>query len=102
VGKQGRNTRSLLASAVASAVYDLLLGLLPSLTGLPKIDGAIGVVLGLYTCSHPAANAIDALFYSRGQRRPARWAAASWLGLNAAVLLVGWFTIVAGVTSLVR
>ena len=100
--RQRRNTPALLASAVAVAAYGALLALLPTLTGQPKLDGAVGVVLGLYTCSHPAANAIDALFYSRGALRRVSWLGASWLTLNAAAILVGWLVIVAGVTRLVR
>jgi hypothetical protein len=102
VRRQRRNTPALLASVVAVAAYGALLGRLPTLTGQPKLDGAIGVVLGLYACSHPAANAIDALFYSRGALARLSWLGASWLALNVAVMLVGWLAIVAGAMRLVR
>jgi hypothetical protein len=102
VNRPERNTRALWASVVAAAAYVVLLARLPALTGEPKVDGAIGVVLGLYTCSHPAANAIDALFYSRGALARASWRGLGWLALNVAVMLVGWLAIVAGVTRLIR
>jgi hypothetical protein len=102
VGRQGRNTLALWASVIAAAAYGALLARLPTLTGEPKLDGAIGVVLGLYACSHPAANAIDALFYPRGALVRASWLGAGWLALNAAVMLAGWLAIVGGVMRLVR
>jgi len=102
VGRQGRNTWALWASVVAAAAYGVLLARLPTLTGEPKVDGAIGVVLGLYACSHPAANAIDALFYPRGALARVSWLGAGWLALNGAVMVAGWLAIVAGVMRLVR
>jgi hypothetical protein len=102
VNRTGRNTGALWASVVAAATYVVLLARLPALTGEPKLDAAIGVVLGLYTCSHPAANAIDALFYSRGRLARASWLGLGWLALNVAVMLVGWLAIVGGVMRLVR
>src|SRR5262245_11888219 len=102
VNRQERNTGALWASAAAAAAYVALLARLPALTGEPKLDGAIGVVLGLYTCSHPAANAIDALFYARGALARASWLALGWLTLNGAVMLVGWLAIGAGGMQLVR
>ncbi len=97
-----RNTRALCASAAAAAGYTFLLARLPTLTGEPRLDAAIGVMLGLYTCSHPAANAIDVLFYSRGALARASWQGFGWLALNLAALLLGWLAIVGGVTRLVR
>jgi hypothetical protein len=102
MSKPERNTRVLCASAAAAAAYAVLLARLPTLTGEPKLDAAIGVMLGLYTCSHPAANAIDVLFYSRGALARASWLGLAWLALNLAALLLGWLAIVGGVTRLVR
>ena len=42
-----------------------LLHYLHTLTGIPVLDGSMGVTLGLYICSHPAANAVDMLFFER-------------------------------------
>lgn len=66
-----------------------------TLTGNDMLDGAIGVVMGLYICSRPAANAIDLLFYGRGELRGATsgTSGAVWLGLNVLVLFAGWFDI---------
>jgi hypothetical protein len=71
-----------------------------TLTGLTILDGSLGVLLGLYICSHPAANAIDALFFERGslRRLSSDWAGLRWLSLNMLVLAVGYVVIVIGAT----
>jgi hypothetical protein len=72
-----------------------------ALTPWPTADGVLGVLLGLFICSHPAASAVDWLFFDRGERRArAAWAEAGWLALNAAALAVGWAVIVSGAIGL--
>lgn len=68
-----------------------------TLTGVPLLDGGIGVILGLYICSQPAANAVDMLF-ERGllRRIGSEWLRAGWLALNLLVLALGWTVIVTG------
>lgn len=75
----------------------------PTLTGRPTLDGAIGVALGLYICAHPAANAINLLFFERDALRTVRsdWPLIRWLALNLFVLLVGWMVVFAGIRRLV-
>jgi hypothetical protein len=74
-----------------------------TLLGTATSDGALGVVLGLYISTHPAANAIDVWFYER--RAPgyisSTWPGALWLVLNALVVAAGWAVIVLGTTRLV-
>ncbi len=93
-----RNTRTLILLLVVSAAFSLYLYLDLPLTGILKMDGIIGVLLGLYTASHPAANALDLLFYARDRLRQGLSAQAYilWWGLNIVVLMAGWVTIVAG------
>ena len=71
------------------------------LDGSGLVDGTIGVLLGLYICSHPAANGIDLIFLERGafRRVTSRWGGVSWLALNGLVMFVGWLVIVAGATE---
>jgi hypothetical protein len=85
-------------------VYICLLGDLYGLTGSRSLDGSIGVMLGLYICSHPAANAIDILFFERGALRElaAEWSGIGWLALNLRVLLSGWLVIAMGAAQLAR
>jgi hypothetical protein len=70
----------------------------PWWTGDVRVDGGAGVVLGLFICSRPAANAIDLFFAERGaiRRLFTRASGARWLLLNALVMTVGWFLIVTG------
>jgi hypothetical protein len=70
----------------------------PMLTGMRLLDGGVGVCLGLYICSRPAANAIDLFFVPRGtfRRMTSNRSAITWLLLNALIMFVGWLVIVVG------
>ena len=98
-----RNTKLLWALVALTLAYSYLLYALPTLTGIPLLDGSIGVILGLYTCSRPAAHAVDMIF----AERTTLWGVTSkgeglgWLALNLLVLLLGLMTIMIGVMRLV-
>jgi hypothetical protein len=79
-------------------IYGGLLLWLRTVTGRPVLDGTIGVVLGLYICSHPAANAVDLLFFERNALRQSGWSGLGWLALNFLVLVIGWWVIAIGAT----
>ena len=81
-------------------IYSAVFALRPALLGRPVLAGSVGVLLGLYICSHPAANAIDMLFYGRVGRYVERSPQAEtvWLIANFAVLLVGLVVIIIGAT----
>ena len=83
--------------------YSSVLYYQPMLTGTNNVDGIIGVLLGLYLCSHPAANVVDMLFFGGRDRRQfsSRRSAVLWLALNMLVLLIGWIVIFVGTTRLV-
>jgi len=79
--------------------YSAVLFVYGPLTGETPIDGAIGVVLGLYVCSHPAANVLDLLFSDGGiVRRGGEERGITWYVLNLLVLMAGWFVVWAGLT----
>ncbi len=80
-----------------------LLGYLKTFTRNMTLDGAIGVILGLYLCSHPAANLVDMIFFERGAgfRALTRRSALGWLALNLAAFLAGWLVIVNGTTRFI-
>jgi hypothetical protein len=85
-------------SIVIAAVYGALLYLWHGILGDAVLDGAIGIVLGLYTCSHPASYFLNLLFFERGSvpddpRVPTGW---SWAGFNVVVMIVGWLVVVVG------
>ena len=86
-----------------AAVYLVLLRVLPTRTGRPVLDGGIGVALGLFICAHPAANAVNMLFFERDSLRNVRsdWPLIRWMALNLTVLLVGWMVVFAGIRRLV-
>jgi hypothetical protein len=95
------NTRRLWALLVPAALYLAWASSFDAFGDARLLDGTIGVLLGLYICSHPAANGIDLIFLERGafRRVTSRWSGVSWLALNGLVMFVGWLVIVAGATQ---
>ncbi len=85
-----------------AVLYLVLLYSLHTLTGTNVLDGSIGILLGLYICSHPAANAVDVLFYERGawHELSSEWSGLRWLALNMLVLLAGDALIIVGAVEL--
>jgi len=73
-----------------------------TITGVPRLDGIIGVLLGLFICSFPAANMLNLLFASRhAQSSSSEWSSLGWLGVNLLVLFAGWVVITIGATRLI-
>ncbi len=73
-----------------------------TITGIPRLDGIIGVLLGLFICSVPAANMLNLLFAARhAQSGSSEWPLLGWLGLNLLVLFAGWIVITIGATRLI-
>jgi len=101
--RRGHNIKALWVLILLGITYSSLLYYQRTLTGADKADGIIGVLLGLYICSHPAANILDMLFFRRGARRQfsSRGSAVLWLALNILVLLTAWVVIFAGTTRLI-
>jgi hypothetical protein len=103
-GQSPRNAGVLWALIGVALLYVALLRLLPTLPGRLMWDGGIGVALGLFICAHPAANAINMLFFERQalQRVSSDGPLMRWLALNLLVLLVGWMVVFAGIRRLVE
>jgi hypothetical protein len=97
------NPQVLWALVFVAIAYSGLLRYLHTLTGIPMLDGSIGVVLGLYICAHPAANAVNMLFFERDTLRQmlSEWSVIRWLALNLLALLAGWMVVFVGITRLV-
>lgn len=93
----------LVALVMLGIVYGGLLSSRRTLTGIHHLDGIIGVVLGLYICSRPAANLVDMLFYRRYLRYPflSNRFVVFWLALNTLVLLMGAIVIFIGTTRFI-
>jgi hypothetical protein len=90
------NTVRMWVLLVPAAAYLAWVTYLP--TGVTLFDGSVGVILGLYICSHPASNGIDLIYLQRGglRRIVAGWAGVGWLLLNAFIMFMGWIVIVFG------
>jgi len=99
----GRKIITLLMLIVVGIAYSSFLRLQATLTGLHHLDGIIGVVLGLYISSHPAANLIELLFYRRGIRHQfsSKRSLVLWLFLNFLVLIISGIVIFVGTTRLI-
>ncbi len=68
------------------------------ITGIHELDGIFGVLLGLYTSAHPAANLLEIALYHHGlpPQDSSKSAYLRWWALNIAVLLIGWVSIASG------
>jgi hypothetical protein len=88
---------------VVGIAYSGFLYFEPTLTGRHAWDGVLGVVLGLYISSHPAAHLVDLLFYRQAVRYPfsSKRSFVIWLSLNALVLLISGIVIFVGATRLI-
>ena len=100
---RGRNIKTMWGLVLLSIAYSGWLYYQRTLTGTNKLDGMIGVLLGLYICSHPAANMLDLLFFGRaaGHQDSSARSNILWLALNVLVLLSGWTVIFVGTTRFV-
>jgi len=98
-----RNTRTLYVLALLGGLYSAAALARPSFSNNPALEGAISILFGLYICSHPAANAVDLLFFQRDvlQDTASELSGLVWLGLNLLVVLVGWVVIFVGAMRLV-
>ena len=85
----------LLALAVA---YSTLLQVHFSLTGANRLDGTIGVIMGIYVCAHPAANVLDFFLYGKHlllEKITIRPMLVWWM-LNSLVMFLGLLVFVLG------
>jgi hypothetical protein len=86
----------LLILTLPAVIYIIIAQRQIEITADTRIDGMIGVMLGLYICSLAAADLLDMLF--------TRWPRLSkltqlqWLALNAVFLLLGVAVIIMGTT----
>jgi hypothetical protein len=97
---RGRNYKALGVVIVLAILYGGWMITQRTVTGMPRLDGIIGVLLGLFICSRPAANYLDLLF-SRN-RTSAERSFLGWLILNGVVMFTGWLVITVGATQLIR
>ena len=101
--RSGGKTRLLWTLILLGIAYSSLTRYVSALIEGSPAYGAAGVVLGLYICSHPAAFAVDLLFFRRcaGGRFFSKKSDLVGVVLNTLSLLVGWLVIFIGTTQLV-
>jgi hypothetical protein len=97
-----RKTALLIALIAVAAAHGVWFHYRDMLTGNPTVDGTFSVLLGLYICSRPAANAIDLFFFERGpfHRVITEGSSIGWLALNVLALVMGWTVIHLGAIQL--
>jgi hypothetical protein len=93
-----RNSWKLAVLLLVAVLFILLLSRARLLTASVILDGTIGIVVGLYVCAQPAANAVTMLLFEKHplQSFPSRNAFLGWLLLNLLVLAAGWADIFLG------
>jgi hypothetical protein len=98
-----REIRILCVLSLIGIAYSVLLDFQHTLSGKDTLDGAIGVVFGLYLSSHPAAGLVDLLFFKRAawNQPSSHRSMCLWLVINVFVLLIGWLVIFVGTTRLI-
>jgi len=99
----GRKIITLSVVMVLGIAYSGFLYFQPTLTGMHQLDGIIGVVLGLYISSHPAAHLVEMLFYRRVFRYQfsSKRSVILWISLNVLVLFISGIVIFVGTTRLI-
>jgi len=101
---RGRNYWSLIIPILIAAAYRTWFYFRPRLTGNNKLDGLLGVALGLYICSQAAANLLDMLLYSRHfliQGASTR-SNVLWLAANILAEIIGFMTVFFALTQFFR
>jgi hypothetical protein len=94
-----RDIKVLWSLFALAMIYSLWFSRTQALTGNTTVDSTLSVLIGLYICSRPAANAIDLFFFERARGRLlTEWLTVRWLALNILTLLSGWLVIFLGTT----
>jgi hypothetical protein len=91
-----RRIISLLILTLPTFAYIIIASKSSVLTGQNRIDGIIGVLLGLYMCSLAAADLVDMLFTR--WPRISKVTSLQWLAINSAFVLLGIAVIIVGTT----
>jgi len=100
-----RNLPVLVILVLLASLYVGGLAYFGILTGSARLDGSLGLLLGLYVCSHPAANVLDMLLFMTADTREGITGTRSgqlWLALNVLTLLAGWVAIFSGAMRFVQ
>ena len=102
--KRRRSITTLFGLILLALVYGSLEYFQHTVTGATRLDGIIGVMLGLYICSVTAANVLDMFFeWSRNHRQDSAGLARQlWLPFNILTLFSGLVVIFMGAIQFTR
>jgi hypothetical protein len=89
----------LLSLILLAVIYSGIIQSRPTFTAARWDEGVLGVMLGLFTCSRPAAHLLDLLYQSHYVGPPKLWI---WVTLNLLTLLVGVIVVFIGVMQFTR
>jgi hypothetical protein len=89
----------LLGLILAALIYSGIIYTRSAFASNDWVKGALGVMLGLFICSRPAAHLMDLLYRSHYAGPPELWI---WLALNLLTLLVGVIVVFIGVMQFTR
>ena len=89
----------LLGLILAALIYSGIIYTRSAFAPHDWVEGTLGVILGLFICSRPAANLLDLLYRSHYAGPPRLWI---WLTLNLLTLLVGVIVVFIGVMQFTR
>jgi len=94
----GRKVAVLVGMILLAILYIGIFASRSTITGANKTDGMIGVMLGLYICSHPVGNLLDMILFRRLVWPPhaSPWSIAAWVGFNMLIVGVGYMVIFNG------
>ncbi len=81
---------------LAAVVYGIWIFTLTPATAHEPLEGILGIVLGLFICSHPCGNILDIWIYKRNTLEPGFWGYA----VNLLILFTGWLVIFLGTLQL--
>ena len=99
-----RNMWILGSLLILGGIYIGWLSNFGAITRSNRLDGTLGILLGLYISSHPAANLLDMLLFIRADIREGLISTGSgqlWLLLNLITFIAAWAVIFTGILRFV-
>lgn len=89
---------------VSAGIYVGWLTYIGNFSGSNRLDGTLGILLGLYICSRPAANMLDILLFMAPDTREKLATTALgrlWLLMNLLTVIAAWAVIFTGLLLIV-
>ena len=94
-----RNMQVLGAMLVLGGIYIGWLSYVGSISGSDRLDGTLGILLGLFIGSQPAANMLDILLFMKADTRESlitTHAGRFWLFMNLLTIFAAWAVVFTG------